>query len=97
LSLLADAHRDESAADNDSKHKSRDKILHFFSSHIAPASGYFFRLRRDTASPKGTVFVKRRLRYLCGSVPIFAASDRPVTPEDRGAEAIGPWKLRRAD
>jgi hypothetical protein len=79
LSLLADPHRDESAADNDSKHKSRDKILHFISSHVAPASGYFFRLRRDTASSKGTVFVKRRLALFVRIGPISAAADRPFT------------------
>jgi hypothetical protein len=61
LNLPADPHRDESAADDDSEHESRDKILHIFSSHVKPASGFFFRLRRDVASPKGTVFVKRRL------------------------------------
>ncbi len=61
LTLAANPHRDESAADDDSEHESRDKILHIFSSHVEPASGSFFRLRRDIASPKGTVFVKRHL------------------------------------
>jgi hypothetical protein len=56
---LLHPHGDKSAADDDCDHESRDQILHIFLPHCA-SQWLFFRLRRDTASPKGTVFVKRR-------------------------------------